>query len=181
MMRHLSLAHHYWSFLLAQGDTAIDATCGNGQDTLQLAKLLNQKGGGHVIGLDIQETAIEKTSVLLKEHGLQATLLRQSHELFPTADPVKLIVYNLGYLPGGNKSLTTQTETTLKSLDNALRLIQNGGAISLTAYPGHEEGLREFHAVREFLQDLPASEWSICEHQWINRPLAPVLFFLQKH
>jgi len=178
---HLDLAHKYWEEILKQGGWAIDATCGNGHDTLFLA----QAADG-VIGLDIQENALQITRSLLKEAKAdleKVHLFCQSHETFPLLAsnyPIPLIVYNLGYLPGGNKDLTTQTDTTLKSISNGLSLLVPGGALSITCYPGHPEGEKEEKAIGQFAQNLPPHIWSVCFHQWKNRKQSPSLFLIQK-
>jgi len=94
---------------------------------------------------------------------------------------VRLITYNLGYLPGGgDKSLTTKVETTVESVRKALKLIQAGGAISITLYPGHSEGQREETQLLSFIKKLTPLEWNCCHHQWLNRNKSPSLLFIQK-
>lgn len=186
---HLDLAHHYWKSLVKPGDIVIDATCGNGNDILVLANLaLTNENEGLVFGIDSQAEAIEST----RQHLIASIdekiinhiiLLHQCHSTFPdslSSESVSLIVYNLGYLPKGNKTLTTMTPTTLQSLQQALRLIKSGGAISLTCYPGHDEGKREEDAVKEFAASLDPRQWSCCYHSWLNRRNAPSLLLLQK-
>ncbi len=182
---HLDLAHAYWGRLLQQGDTAIDATCGNGHDTLKLAQLLSK--GGHVIGLDIQPQAIFKTRQLLEANlslaeCSQVTLLEQSHTQFPDLSRacVRLIVYNLGYLPGSDKTIKTHTSTTLISVQAALELIAPGGVICITCYPGHKEGKEEQTALLAFVSSLPTPLWNICHHQWANSMTSPSLLLIQK-
>jgi len=183
----LKLAHRLWEKLLCKEDIVIDATIGNGKDTLILAELLSLKGGGRLWGLDIQAKALETTKALL-EGTLPAfipsiNLCLQSHETFPEEilpSSVKLIVYNLGYLPGADKSLTTHTHTTLISIKNALTLLCDGGCLSITCYPGHSEGQREYLAVHELLQSLSPKEFCISEHIFTNRTLSPILILLQK-
>ncbi|MFN0065363.1 MAG: class I SAM-dependent methyltransferase [Chlamydiales bacterium] len=152
MRSHIVIAHARWQELLSKGDTAIDATLGNGNDTLFLASIM--QGEGRLIGYDIQETAIEKTLHLLQElpsSWRKNVVLKQiSHTAL--CEPAKLIVYNLGYLPGSDKSITTMTETTLVSLDKAVSLLQPGGLLSITCYPGHSEGAREAKAVLAWAQ-----------------------------
>ncbi|MBS0630129.1 MAG: class I SAM-dependent methyltransferase [Verrucomicrobia bacterium] len=175
---HLDLAHLIWAKAAQKGDWAIDATCGNGHDTVYLAQHYDR-----VIGLDIQERALENTQKLLLENGLshKVALYHQSHETFPsTSHPVRLVVYNLGYLPGGDKGLTTQVQSTLTSIGNALSLIVPGGLVSLTCYPGHPEGQREEGAVLELCRGLPSDEWSVSFHSWQNRQKAPSLVLIQK-
>ena len=178
MRTHLKFAHELWAGLLKPDDTAIDASCGNGRDTLQLARLLPQ---GVVFALDIQKIAIEKT----KARGIQGNIFffEQSHETFPKEAyqrPVKLIIYNLGYLPGGDRSLTTQTKTSLKSLEKACHLIIKDGAISMMLYPGHEEGGKEKEALLSYAGLLPKQEWEVNHYSWSFLSSAPSLLFLKK-
>lgn len=184
----LDLAHAYWKKHLKPGDTAIDATCGNGYDTLFLAKsILSSDHGGQVIAIDSQEEAINNTKLHIKAelppqlHD-KVHFYHQCHSSFPHVAPasVALIVYNLGYLPKGNKSITTMCNTTLQSLNNAMLLIAPGGLISITCYPGHDEGKIEEEALLKFTADLSPQQWSCCHHRWTNRREAPSLILLQK-
>lgn len=184
----IDLAQGYWKRLLKKGDTVIDATCGNGHDTVTLAQLMEDLGGGNLIALDVQDAALEATKILCKEwfepaSRVQIDLLRQSHASFPEKllpSSVALIVYNLGYLPGGDKSVTTLTSSTLQSIETALPLLREGGALSVTCYPGHEEGAKEEKNILEYVQKLPPEQWSCCHHKWINRRTAPSLLLIQK-
>lgn len=183
---HLDIAHDYWRRTLALGDTAIDATCGNGYDTLALCEMVLSHNSGEVIAMDIQEEAIKTTGAYLREK-LDPLLLKRvklvqgSHAQLPAIrQNVKLIVYNLGYLPKGDKAITTTVESTLKSLSEAQKLIAAGGAISVTCYPGHEEGALEEKALVQLVSQWDPKVWSCCYHQWINRCRAPSLLFIQK-
>lgn len=181
---HLDLAHSYWSELIAENDVLIDATCGNGHDTLFLARLHPRL----LYAIDLQERALLAAKEMLRLHLSDQNLCRVkfilgSHVEFPKEIPlesVKLIVYNLGYLPGGDKSITTLTESSLRSLQNALALLLPGGVVSLTCYPGHDEGRREEEHLLEFAKGLDAKVWSCCHHRWINRRDAPSLLLIQK-
>lgn len=185
---HIDLAHHYWKRIIHPGDTVIDATCGNGKDLLVLAKAAIIEDRGRVFGLDLQQDALENSLNLLKEHlpeniVQRVSLLQRSHAEFPeecNRSSVKLIVYNLGYLPNGNKNLTTTASTTLVSVDNGLHLLENGGAISITCYPGHPEGKREEEALESWLKALNPKYYSVCHHRWLNRNLSPSLILIQK-
>ena len=184
---HLDLAHHYWEKLLQKGDWAIDATCGNGNDTLKLAKILLEKQGG-VIGIDIQQEAIALTNQLLESHfpledRAHVHLYCHSHTHFPPLaieKPIRLVVYNLGYLPKGDKQKTTMTQTTLESVQKALDLIVPSGVVSITCYPGHAEGLKEELALFNEIANLPATTWNVCYHTFPNRMSAPSLLLIQK-
>lgn len=176
---HLDLAHSYWTQLIEPTDFVIDATCGNGHDTLKLAQLAAQ---GKVFGFDLQNTAIENTKVLLGNTS-NVHLEVRCHSTFPSSilpGSVKLIVYNLGYLPGGSKEMTTMTKTTLDSIKAALELIMPGGALSITCYPGHPQGAIEQEAILDFVKTLPPQTWNCCHHTWVNRQASPSLLLLQK-
>lgn len=182
---HLDLAHHYWKQVATLGDTVIDATCGNGHDTLVLAHIVLSEKQGHVTAYDIQESALQHTQHLLKDRLTTAqyqriTMIHGCHSLLPADQQVKLIVYNLGYLPKSDKSLTTRCETTLCSLEQALLAIVPGGGISVTCYPGHEEGKKEEDAILTWAAQLDPKQWSSCHHCWLNRKEAPSLLILQK-
>lgn len=178
---HLFLAQKYWTDHLKSGDIAVDATAGNGHDTLFLSRLVLNDTEGTVYSIDIQKMALEKTKNLLTENLTsgqcsRVILCNQSHETIQQINfqkPPRLIVYNLGYLPGGDKKITTQADTTIKSINSSLELLPKSGALSITCYPGHEEGAREEKEVSEFLSLLPSNIWLICHHRYLNRPHSP--------
>ncbi len=173
---HLSLAHQFWKRLLLPTDSAIDATCGNGHDTLKLAKILTE---GHIFALDIQKEALEATQRLLSPEEMgRVAFYHQSHVDFPV-ESVKLIVYNLGYLPGHNKSITTMVESTLLSVQKALSIATGG--VSITCYPGHPEGEREEKALLELCLTLDPKVFNVSYTRWVNRKGSPSLIFMQKY
>lgn len=184
----VQLAHSYWQRLIQKGDTVIDATCGNGRDTLALAQLTLTSESGKVIAMDLQAAAIAKAQELLRRELSEELYARIEwihgcHSQWPSKlfhPPPRLIVYNLGYLPGGNKSLTTQTKTTWSSVEQAMSPLLPGGCLSITCYPGHPEGLAEERHLKEKLAVLDPAEWSVCHHRWINRRQAPSLFIIEK-
>jgi len=186
MKPHIVCAQQYWKKVVHPGDTLIDATVGNGYDTLFLARLL--QGKGFLIGYDIQKAALEETKKRLEqklptEFSRIISLKLQSHAEFDHEQKnIKLIVYNLGYLPGGNnKSITTKCSTTLKSIENGLRVLSvPGGAISVTCYPGHEEGAKEQAAMIDFIKKLSPDKWLVRHHLFKDDSnLAPSLIWIQ--
>jgi SAM-dependent methyltransferase len=171
---HIEAARKIWKSLLLPADTAIDATCGSGRDTAYLASLLSE---GQVVAIDIQEEALRRTALLTG--GMDnVRLLRGSHAQLPDIQGVKLVVYNLGYLPGGDKGITTLTLSTLQSLQEALRLVVPGGVISCTCYPGHPEGERETAAILAWSHQLPPSEAEVSVQVW--GPRRPLLLVIKK-
>lgn len=183
---HLDYAKGLWQKIVIPGDVIIDATCGNGHDLVYLAHLALTPLSGWIIGIDIQQKAIDKTKELITQvlpaplqNRIQLHL--QSHETFPqTSTAPSLIVYNLGYLPGGEKSITTQFSSTLESIKNAQSLIKAGGVISITCYPGHPEGSIEERQILQYCSQQDPKLWNVTHQQWINRRSAPSLVILQK-
>lgn len=133
--------------------------------------------------MDIQETAIASTKWRLAEHNPLALVsnvqfFHTNFKHFPSEipkDSAKLIVYNLGYLPGGDKDLTTKTEDTIFSVESSLELLVVGGMLSVMCYPGHEEGARETKAVKQVLEELDSEVWRVFVHAPLNRPVSPQL------
>ncbi len=185
---HLDLAHQYWKRIVKTGDTVIDATCGNGYDTVALARLALDEDKGWLLAIDKQPDAIKAAKARLADEFSGKILQRvrfetRCHSQFPEdlkKESVALVAYNLGYLPGGDKTMTTMVRTTLQSFETVLSFIRYGGAISITCYPGHPEGRAEEEKVIAFSASLDPRLWSCCLHQWSNRRNAPSLLLCQK-
>ena len=166
MKRPLEMAHDFLAQVITQEDIVVDATMGNGHDTLFLAKLAKQ-----VYAFDIQEQALEKTSQRLQEAGLtNAELVLQGHE---TVDQfvreVKAAIFNLGYLPSADKSIITQPQTTLDALDKLCHMLVKGGRIAIMIYYGHEGGDIERDAVMDFVSQLPQQEYTATIYRTLNQ------------
>ncbi|MBS0635524.1 MAG: class I SAM-dependent methyltransferase [Verrucomicrobia bacterium] len=171
MLTHIQIAHLLWQQVVKPGDTVIDATAGNGHDSLFLASL-----GAKVIAFDIQPQAIENTRTRLGSFDI--TLHNICHSRMKEVvsnEAIKLVVFNLGYLPGGDKSITTLLETTLLAIKTSLEIATN---ISITCYPGHDEGLIEEKAILDLLSTLDPKKWSISSHTFLNRQRHPHLLFI---
>ncbi len=185
---HLNVAKLMWSKVLKVGDTAIDATCGNGHDSLNIAKLCLSPHSGVLHCIDIQSVAVENTKRKLSTE-LPSDLEQRvhyhicSHEDFPSSilrDSVSLICYNLGYLPGKKYGIISQTKSTVASLNVATTLIKPLGLLCVTAYPGHQGGAEENQAVSKFLSNLDPQIWRVNVHAPLNRPLSPILYLAYK-
>jgi hypothetical protein len=185
---HIDTAHQYWKAIVMPGDAVIDATCGNGQDTLMLAQLTLTMTEGIVYAMDIQTQAIANTKQLLQKELTsqcfdRVRFILGCHSEFPVEiepNSIKLIVYNLGYLPRSDKTITTMVQSSLNSIKQAQNLIMPGGAISITCYPGHAEGKREEESLLSYVSTLDPTQW-VCSYQrWINRQNAPTLIILRK-
>ena len=165
------------------GDTVVDATMGNGHDTLFLAEQVGPSG--HVYAFDIQESAVASTRKLLEENGVSGcvTLLCASHAdleaLVP--GPVSAVVFNLGWLPGGSHEVTTLCTSTEKAVRAALRLLRPGGVLTVCAYPGHAEGTRELEMLIALFASLSNREFNVLRQSFLNAGEgAPECFVVQK-
>ena len=166
MKRPLEIAHDFLAQVITPEDVAVDATMGNGHDTLFLAKLAKQ-----VYAFDIQEQALEKTSQRLQEAGLtNVDLILQGHETVDQfVTEVKAAIFNLGYLPSADKSIITQPQTTIESLDKLCQMLINGGRIAIMIYYGHEGGDVERDAVLDFVSQLPQQEYTATIYRTLNQ------------
>ena len=189
-MKHISLAetaHNIIRESLKAGDVAIDATLGNGHDTLFLAQCVGETG--HVYGFDVQLQALQASRQRLIQHGLlsRVTLIHASHADMIQHTPlilhgqIKAIMFNLGYLPGTEKRIITQASSTLPAVETACRLMAGQGVLTVMAYPGHAGGDEETHCLELWLQQLDADNYesqTIYSHH--HQATAPRLFVIRK-
>lgn len=168
------------------GDTVVDATMGNGRDTLFLARLVGERG--QVLAYDIQKEAVLKTTARLQGENCdqQVRLLHKGHEtleeeLTLLQAPVSAAMFNLGYLPGGNKAIVTQPETTIQALHGLRPYLKKGGVITLVIYTGHDQGKKECtHLTRE-LATWDQQAFHVLKYQFINQKNdPPFLIAIQK-
>ncbi len=164
---------------ISEGDFAIDATAGNGHDTLALAKLVGSSG--KVYAFDVQEAAIKNTKALLTKEGFfdVCILTEASHDRIKEFVPhmewgrISAVVFNLGYLPGSGKEKATGVETTLPAVKQALELIQPDGLVAVTMYDGHEQGRLEKAELLDFAKALPPKEYHSVFISLINQQNNP--------
>ena len=150
---------------------AVDATCGNGHDTLWLAEHFER-----VYGFDIQKSAIDATAERLAAAGVEnVELIHDSHARIAdyVKEPVKVIVFNLGYLPGGSKELSTESGSTLEALDASLKLLAVDGLLCVTMYQGHCEGYLERLKVLDWAKSLNKGVYHCVRTDMVNQPNNP--------
>lgn len=232
---------------VTEGDTVIDATMGNGRDTLALARLVGSTG--RVIAFDIQPQALENTKALLVSNGISTALwtepptahvalwtewpaarvqlildsnanLRKyidgekvssenknrekenhvksclTHEIESEKNNVEegaeqksktnqkeiaAILFNLGYLPGGDKTVTTTKEETLKAMAEAAEVVKSGGLVAAVLYSGHEQGAEEKDALLQWAQELSPKEYHVAYiAMWNQKKHPPELLLITK-
>jgi len=168
---------------LKEDSIVVDATVGNGYDTLFLKKQLNNQG--FLYGFDIQEKAIETTKERLIKNDCYSgvKLIHDSHENFRqyVEGPVDLILYNLGYLPKGDKAITTESTETLKSVKEGMTLLKSGGVIIITVYPGHLPGALELEVLSDYLETINQKKYGVMKVDFFNyKNKPPVVFIIER-
>jgi predicted methyltransferase len=158
--------HRFLAELLGEGDTVVDATTGNGHDTLFLARQVGRRG--RVYGFDVQQAALDATAARSGEGdiGAQVQLFRAGHEEMTGHLPgeirggIKAVLFNLGYLPGSDKRIVTRSATTVAALEGILEWLAPGGVISVLAYTGHPGGRDEAEEVKRWAAGL-SDAWEV--------------------
>lgn len=178
MLRLLDLQKQLILSHLGEGDVAVDFTMGNGHDTEFLSKTVGARG--KVYAFDIQSEAIESTRKNLAAAGCEEnyTLIQDSHHNVKNyvQGEIKAGMFNLGYLPGGDKSITTMRETTMPAIEAAVSMLGRNSILCVAVYPGHAEGDAEGKMVSEYLSTLNRFVYSVAQIRIINSPTSP--FFM---
>ncbi len=170
----LSIAHRFIREHVKPGAFCIDATAGRGNDTALLCSLVGEQG--RVIAFDIQQEAVKSTNELLQRLGYQAQVLLESHtemDRYAQEGTVDCITFNFGWLPGGDHSIHTQTETSLRAIEKGLKLLRVGGIMSLCIYYGRDTGFAEKDAILEYLQQVDSKKYTVIVSAFHNRPNCP--------
>lgn len=173
--------HDLMEAYVHSGDCAIDATMGNGLDTLKLCQCVGASGS--VYAFDIQPAALEHTGMLLEENGMtQAKLICDSHEhiLNYVSEPIQAFVFNLGYLPNGDRTVTTQSDSTVRAVNACLSLLKPGGIGLILAYWGHPGGEKEKNNVDRLLAGLPSRHYEVMKLENHNRAHNPPILYAVK-
>ena len=168
---------------LKPGDTAVDFTMGNGNDTLFLSETVGESG--RVYAFDIQPGALENTAERLRAAGAPEnyTLILASHDRVKefVQGPIKAGMFNLGYLPGsGHKEITTLRKTTMPAVEAALDLLDHGGFLLVAVYPGHEEGTLEGKMLAAYFENLDRRQICVTCIRIVNSPTSPFFFVCEK-
>lgn len=178
MQNALEFSHQLLSNHVNAGDTVIDGTVGNGHDTFFLAQLVGSRGT--VYGFDIQERAIQQTQERLTAAPINHThvhLFNRGHQeiasVLPPMAQVSGAIFNLGYLPGGNKQLITHAETTIQGLRGCISHLTVGGIIVIVVYYGHPGGQTEKNQVDNFCAALPQKQFAVLKYEFINQVHQP--------
>ena len=161
------------------GDIVVDATLGNGHDTVFLAELVGEKG--KVYGFDVQAQAIHAANERISQHGLsdRVILLQNGHEEAALRIPAEYhgkvtgAIFNLGYLPGSDKMVVTRPETTISAIEQLLSIMAPEGIIVLVIYHGHHGGAIERDALLQYCGELDQKTAHVLQYQFINQQNNP--------
>ncbi|MDD5492585.1 MAG: class I SAM-dependent methyltransferase [bacterium] len=180
----VTLAHNFLTRTLKPGDVAVDATVGNGHDTLLLAELVAPTG--RIYGFDIQAQALAQAAQLICAHGYQqdlVTFFHQGHEHMAelVLEPVDAVVFNLGYLPGGDHRLVTRPQSTVQAVQGSLKILRPGGIVCLVVYTGHPGGQEELACLEGFLTGIDKTEYCAGQVNYLNRRHAPGLIIIERN
>ena len=174
----LNYSHYLLEESVTKGETVIDATCGNGNDTLYLSKLVGDEG--HVLAFDIQEQAIQNSKKLVDDNGFEnVSFIKDSHahivKYLPeeTNEHIGGAIFNLGYLPKSDKSIITEGDSTIAAIDTILNFLKKDGLIVIVVYHGHEGGDSEKEMILKHVINLDQKEYNVLKYGFINQKNNP--------
>lgn len=166
----LHISHEIVKKVVNQGDIVVDATAGNGNDTLFLANLIGDNG--KVYAFDIQDKALKNTRIKLAQNNFnkRVQLINDGHQYMDKYVPkgIKVVMFNLGYLPGGDHFISTQAKNTIAAIETSLKLLQVKGIIMMVIYYGGDSGFDEKNAVMEYIKLLDYKKYSVLVMDYIN-------------
>ena len=182
MIDLLKTEKQFISTHIKEGGTVVDFTMGNGYDTLWLSRAVGENG--KVYAFDIQQAALDSTAAMLEKEGAAKnyTLILDSHHNVKNyvKEPICAGLFNLGYLPGGDKTITTLHETSLAAIAAGIDLLDADGAILCAVYPGHAEGTLEGELIEEMLSKLDRKKICATKFKIVNSPTSPFFFLIEK-
>ena len=164
---------------LVQARCVVDATAGNGHDTLFFCE--KTQSDCRIVAFDIQSAAINSSAALLQKHGMRekVQLILGDHARLQdyVAEPVQAAVFNLGYLPGQDHRITTTTTSLKPALERLLDLLSPNGRIAIVGYPGHEPGVHELDFLESYLTRCPQRIYTITRLSFINQINHPAILY----
>lgn len=179
----LQMAHQLLAPRLIKASIIVDATAGNGKDTLFLARHAPNTASFWIF--DIQEKALAATKALLAAHKteINGKYIHDCHSKLGCyiSEAIDIITFNLGYLPGSDHTVSTQSSTTIKALESAANLLASGGIITIVAYPGHVSGYDECLRIEEYVRSLPQKQYTVACWQMMNQiHNPPILYAIER-
>lgn len=156
-----------------QGLIGIDMTMGNGHDTLLLAKHCDK-----VYAFDVQQQAIDATSLKVKDYD-HVELILDSHENFDQyVKNADIAVFNLGYLPAFSHEITTVLSSTKTAISKAVMMCQH--VVFIVVYPGHQQGYEESLWIDEYVSSLDSKTYNVSLFKMLNKNNAPYVIEIER-
>ncbi|SFT33667.1 Putative rRNA methylase [Selenomonas sp. GACV-9] len=177
----LELMHLAIVPVLGRAENVVDATAGNGHDTLFLAE--NTPASAHIYAFDIQPQAIANTKVRTEKHASRISYILDSHEHLGehVHEPIDVILFNLGYLPGAEHTAVTRQESTEKAVEQALEKLKVNGLAVVVVYPGHPEGKVEADMLATYFASLPCRIFTVGCYRLVNhKETAPYAYVIER-
>lgn len=178
LKRIIPYTHQLLENSVEAGDVVVDATCGNGNDTLLLSRLVGESG--HIYAVDVQEQAIESTKRLLASNNrTNVTYIHDSHakldQYLPDDSRGKIggAIFNLGYLPRSDKQIITHGDSTIAAVETLLQYIRKKALVVLVVYHGHEGGPTEKDTVLSYVRGLDQKKYAVLKYQFLNQQNNP--------
>lgn len=171
----LHISHELVSKVVQPGDTVVDATMGNGNDTLFLGNLVGDRG--KVYAFDVQQLALDNTRKRLSEAGIldRAELILDGHQNIDkyVSKGIKAVMFNLGYLPKGDHNIGTRAETTITAIEKSMELLCKEGIVMIVVYYGGDSGFDEKNSVMEYFKSIDCKKYSVLVHDFVNQVNCP--------
>ena len=172
-------ARYLLADILPSAACAVDATAGNGHDTLYMCK--NTPANCQIWSFDIRQAALDACAGLLARQGYgnKARLILADHATLNdyVGMPVDAAMFNLGYLPGHERTPTTRPQSLKPALDSLLELLSPGGLITIVAYPGHAPGQEEIDFLDSYLGLLPQKFLTAAKFCYLNQKNFPAILY----
>lgn len=177
----LNLSHYYIEKVVRTGDYVIDATTGKGRDTIFLSSLVCENG--KVFSFDVQKQAIEIAKLNIKESTNNIEFINDGHENIDkyVNEEVSAVMFNLGYLPGGDHNIKTQFETTWIAIQKSMNILKKNGLISIVVYYGKDSGFDEKNKLDIEITKIDSKHFSVLRLEFVNQiNCPPYLYLIEK-
>ena len=174
----IPFVHNKLKEIVTTDDYVIDGTCGNGYDTLFLARLARK-----VYAFDIQELAIENTKERMKRnriHNVEFVLDSHAHIDKYVEEDIKAAVFNFGYLPGSDEKVVTKGESTLTAVKKIQNKLVVGGLICFVVYTGKFGGEDESNDLLNYVNSLDNKDYNVIKYCYLNNETAPYVIIIEK-
>ncbi|CAI7867833.1 unnamed protein product, partial [Closterium sp. NIES-54] len=158
-----AVAHQLWRGVVRRGDTVVDATCGNGHDTMAMAALAlapappsdgEAGSAGEELGCQTRRWLTCTRCAPATPRCSNMSPCHSSLLQHVASGSARLVAFNLGYLPRAHhapptaaaspttapEGITTQPGSTVAALQAAVVATAVGGVVSVMAYVGHPGG-----------------------------------------